>query len=122
MAKCLQNISNGVEFGRKEEYMTPLNDFVREKIPVVSSFFNHVAFAGMQLDASCEEPCTIPAGVEDRSLDNVYKQMLLQRRKLEALGEDQWKPERMQPIFDAIGVPERMKKAVAQQKAIQQGK
>lgn len=41
VSKILQNISNAVDF--KEEYMFPLNDFVHEYIPLVTTFFDQLS-------------------------------------------------------------------------------
>ena len=43
ISKVLQNLSNGVEFGQKEEYMLPLNPFITENIPMMHRFFDRLA-------------------------------------------------------------------------------
>lgn len=43
IAKVLQNTANGVQFGGKEEYMAPLNDFVTSNISVLFSFLDKVS-------------------------------------------------------------------------------
>jgi len=45
ISKVLQNISNGVMFGKKEPFMESANDFVSEQIPVISQYFQDIAEA-----------------------------------------------------------------------------
>jgi hypothetical protein len=40
ISKVLQNISNQVEFGDKEEYMTPLNPFISSHFELMQNFFD----------------------------------------------------------------------------------
>lgn len=40
ISKVLQNISNQVEFGDKEEYMTPLNSFISSHFELMQNFFD----------------------------------------------------------------------------------
>jgi hypothetical protein len=42
IAKVLQNLGNGLEF-TKEEFMTCMNDFIKEYLPLVSVFFDEFA-------------------------------------------------------------------------------
>lgn len=57
LSKILQNLSNGVKFGIKESYMTPLNDFLESNQTRVHALFDELAM--------------IPAGVTDFSLEKV---------------------------------------------------
>jgi len=43
ISKCLQNLSNGIEFGKKEAYMEEMNTFIRENLPIVHDFFDRVS-------------------------------------------------------------------------------
>lgn len=43
IAKLLQNTANGVQFGGKEEYMAPLNDFVTENINILYGFLDQAS-------------------------------------------------------------------------------
>lgn len=43
ISKVIQNLGNGVEFGKKEEYMLPFNDLIIEKTPEVNAFFDELA-------------------------------------------------------------------------------
>ncbi|KAI3641636.1 hypothetical protein MIR68_000333 [Amoeboaphelidium protococcarum] len=45
LAKTLQNLANLVEFGAKEPYMTPMNEFIRSKMPQMKQFLNDVSSA-----------------------------------------------------------------------------
>ena len=41
VSKILQNLSNGVEFGKKEEYMSPFNEFIHNNLSQVSQLFDY---------------------------------------------------------------------------------
>lgn len=43
ISKIVQNIGNGVEFGKKESYMIPLNDVISNNIPRVNQLFDQIA-------------------------------------------------------------------------------
>ena len=44
IAKTLQNVANLVEFGNgKEDYMTPLNEWVQPKLETMKNFIDSVA-------------------------------------------------------------------------------
>lgn len=42
ISKVVQNLSNGVEFGQKEPYMSLLNPFLRDRKPLVQSYFERL--------------------------------------------------------------------------------
>ena len=43
VSKSLQNLANGLEFGSKEQFMQPMNDFIKENTPAVQQFFDNLA-------------------------------------------------------------------------------
>lgn len=43
VTKTLQNLANGLYFGEKEEYMENLNEFIKSKLEVVTSYFEKLA-------------------------------------------------------------------------------
>ena len=43
ISKILQNLGNGVQFGKKEEFMTPLNDLIDYYLPLIQDFFDRLA-------------------------------------------------------------------------------
>jgi len=43
ISKSLQNLSNGLEFGKKEPFMEEMNSFIRENVPVVNNFFDKIS-------------------------------------------------------------------------------
>jgi hypothetical protein len=51
IAKVLQNLSNGILYGEKEEYMVPLNPFLQKYRPRIEKYFENVC----KLDSSLEK-------------------------------------------------------------------
>merc|ERR1711916_224717 len=43
IAKVLQNLANGVLFGKKERFMEQTNDFIKTNLPEIRAFFDEVA-------------------------------------------------------------------------------
>ncbi len=43
MAKVVQNLANNVLFGTKEQYMSPLNDFLAQNIYRVTAFLRDIS-------------------------------------------------------------------------------
>jgi hypothetical protein len=112
VAKVLQNISNGVEFGKKEEFMVPLNGLIKAQIPRLSSFFGSLSVANGNFTSKSEQKRDVPGVVVERATDTVYKQMLFQQKKLQA-NEAVFKS--VEPILNVIGVPEKLKRALEKQ-------
>jgi hypothetical protein len=116
MAKVLQNISNGVEFGAKEEFMICLNPFICTQIPIVKSLFGSLVASDVPvLAGACEEAKPVQLSVIDRSIEAVYKQILFQQRKLSSSHSAVFQV--LEPIISIIGVPEKLKRSLAAQKA-----
>mmetsp|Transcript_6968 Transcript_6968/g.17607 ORF Transcript_6968/g.17607 Transcript_6968/m.17607 type:complete len:987 (-) Transcript_6968:37-2997(-) len=53
VSKVIQQISNGVEFGAKEEFMKPFNNYVRDSIGRVRNYFDQISdvVAGTPIEA-----------------------------------------------------------------------
>jgi neurofibromin 1 len=43
VAKVIQNMANNVKFGKKEEYMTVMNEFIEQKLPTIQQFLQDLA-------------------------------------------------------------------------------
>jgi hypothetical protein len=43
IAKILQNLANGVRFGRKEPFMTVMNPFISDNLENIKRFFDDIA-------------------------------------------------------------------------------
>ncbi len=112
VAKVLQNISNGVEFGKKEEFMVPMNSLINVQIPRLGAFFESLSVAGSDFTSQSEQERDVPSIVVERATDTVYKQMLFQQKKLQA-NEAVFKS--VEPILSVIGVPEKLKRALEKQ-------
>ncbi len=112
VAKVLQNVSNGVEFGKKEEFMIPFNPLINEQIPRLAAFFESVSLSAMHLTAQSEAPREMLPLIVERSTDTVYKQILMHQKKLQAhetvFGS-------IAPIIAIVGVPEKLKRALEKQ-------
>ena len=48
ITKLLQNLSNGVEFGKKEPYMTPMNSFINNNQKRMNEYLTKVANVSLQ--------------------------------------------------------------------------
>ena len=42
VAKSLQQLSNGVDFGKKEEFMIPMNGFITHNLELVKEYFGRM--------------------------------------------------------------------------------
>lgn len=87
--KILQNLANGVEFGKKEAFMTPTNSFLTDKFKAVKEFFDKISVLFMQsfgrliainqfpLDADSSEIYDSPHTTSDLliSLNYIHSQM-----------------------------------------------
>lgn len=111
----LQNVSNGVEFGAKEEFMLCMNSVIRRQIPVVKSFFSDlIGSCGPLRAADCEEKGPIVSGATvERSIDAIYKQILFQQKKLESKPAEY---RALAPLISVIGVPEKLARSLNQQR------
>ena len=113
LTKVLQNISNGVEFGAKEEFMICMNPFIREQIPRVRQFFSEIVNVPPMTAFDCEEPTLLSGAALDRSVDTVYKQILFQQKKLISQPVFQ----KLKPLIDVIGIPEKLARTLEKQRA-----
>jgi neurofibromin 1 len=48
VAKVVQNLANNVLFGTKEQYMSPLNDFLAQNIYRVTAFLRDISVSHAQ--------------------------------------------------------------------------
>jgi len=68
ISKILQNLGNGVEFGKKEEYMIPLNDLIQHYLPIVQTFFDELAT--LPPGETIETP---PVPIDNELLEKLHK-------------------------------------------------
>jgi len=68
ISKILQNLGNGVQFGKKEEYMAPLNDLILHYLPLIQQFFDELTVLppGQDID-------TPPVPVDNALLEKFHK-------------------------------------------------
>ena len=65
VAKILQNLANGVQFGQKEEFMAPMNAFVMEHVQELFAWFDEISSThGAAADAEYRS-----AGMAEGALD-----------------------------------------------------
>ncbi len=85
VAKVLQNVANGVEFGFKESYMEPLNPFIRSNLTPTFAFFESLASP-----LEDETPHPISVTHEDVFFDllNVHKTFTMYIEKILASPDD----------------------------------
>jgi len=65
ITKVLQNLSNDVEFGSKEPYMTKMNDFIQSNRPKLTSFYDNL----LQPMAKPNVPCELPKNIKALNLN-----------------------------------------------------
>jgi len=70
LAKVIQNMANQVEFGQKEEYMTPFNPLVTEYIPKVQHFLEELSIG---TSINFVEPISIDNEELSCEIDNVFE-------------------------------------------------
>jgi len=95
VSKLMQNLSNGILFGSKEEYMCPMNSFIDSNKSLMESFLTQLATDPLAAEnntqpwADCKSPPTHP--VQENQLDMANVSVLhklihmFQGRLLEAL-------------------------------------
>jgi len=59
ITKVLQNLSNDVEFGSKEPYMTKMNDFIQSNRPKLTTFYENLLKPPTKPPVPCEMPKNI---------------------------------------------------------------
>jgi len=59
ITKVLQNLSNDVEFGSKEPYMTKMNDFIQSNRPKLTTFYELLLKPPTKPPVPCELPKNI---------------------------------------------------------------
>jgi neurofibromin 1 len=64
ITKVLQSLSNDIEFGSKEPYMTKLNDFIHSNRAKLASFFEKLTKPGTKAPT----PCVLPRNMKEVSL------------------------------------------------------
>ena len=68
VSKIIQNIANGVEFGKKERYMAPANDFVLNNLERVQGFLIEVATLKPRPKQALPSSQKFPGGQYDQGL------------------------------------------------------
>ncbi|MDP2435249.1 MAG: ankyrin repeat domain-containing protein [archaeon] len=130
LSKVIQNLSNNILFGSKEEYMVPMNPFIEEYAPKLVEFYNtiiHDPLAGPEREAwaDCKNPVSTeesdPAMLEEKNLLLLHTLLYTYRGKLlDILHEELQKPpeerdftleegEKFFTLLDELGTPARDK-------------
>eukprot|EP01106_Pelomyxa_sp_JSP_P009999 TRINITY_DN269_c0_g1_i1.p1 TRINITY_DN269_c0_g1~~TRINITY_DN269_c0_g1_i1.p1 ORF type:complete len:211 (-),score=82.56 TRINITY_DN269_c0_g1_i1:119-751(-) len=69
IGKVLQNLANGMEFGKKEEFMIKFNSFLEESTPKLQAFYKELCSSSEEVSALVDDEQQVP--------DNVYGAALL---------------------------------------------
>jgi len=80
IAKVLQNLANGVLFGKKERFMEQTNDFIKTNLPEIRAFFDEVATLPQNITPPPH--ADIPKNVKDNALAFIHNHMLTYMRKV----------------------------------------
>ena len=81
IAKSLQNLSNNVFFGVKEQYLNPINKFIEKNISKLTEKFESIC-SNENENMGTPTVCHIPTQLKDKSLDIIYKYILLGKTKV----------------------------------------
>jgi len=83
VAKCLQNLSNLVEFSAtsKEEYMACMNPFVMQNLPRMKSFIDELASAPVATEPTKAQ--AVPFSLE-KELASIYRHL---KRNIDKMSE-----------------------------------
>lgn len=76
VAKVMQNLANGVEFGKKEAFLEPLNKWLRAKLPQVEILYERLTVVqGTPFDAKREagDPATHVAVIIRRGMSRIVQ-------------------------------------------------
>lgn len=109
VAKMLQNLAAGVEFGIKEEYMLTMNDFIRSNVRTLRTFVN-------RMSSKPQEPippsALLPSGLYELSMVIVHKELSSCREdctaQLGSMGASGI-AKRFDSAMSAIGTPKKLK-------------
>jgi len=76
VAKVLQNLSNNVQFGKKEEYMTPLNSFIEDNSNKMLEFLDKISVLPENWKDEMKTECmSIPTSAKENSLCIIFNQI-----------------------------------------------
>jgi len=78
LSKVLQNLANGQRFGKKEEFMSSMNDFIDNNILTLQAFYNHLPEPRLQ---ECQA-VVIPKQVKENALMWMHQHIVLNKQRL----------------------------------------
>lgn len=91
--------------------MAPVNDFVLDELPIMQEYIESAGLLSFGLELGVRPP--VPKAVVERSLDTIYKQLLMQRAKLTV--SHPRLHAMLVPLVRAIGIPDTLRRALAAQ-------
>jgi len=84
ITKVLQNLSNDVEFGSKEPYMTKMNDFIQSNRSKLVTFYDKL----LKPTTKAPAECTLPKNVKQLSLEVIGNHL---KMNMEKVTDNKWK-------------------------------
>lgn len=103
VAKTLQNLANGVEFGTKEVYMAKLNEFIQLNLPKIKVFFDNVSTIPAGSSKNLPQ-ARIPAKITEVSIIKAHRLIHMSRAEIGAImtpaGRDN-----LNSVLDKLGEP-----------------
>jgi GTPase-activator protein for Ras-like GTPase/Bacterial Ig domain/Concanavalin A-like lectin/glucanases superfamily len=84
VSKGVQNLSNGVQFGSKEEYMMPMNQFIVSNLHKVRQFLDAVAELPENLDAAPDAgaEAVIEGAEKAEALDVLHRHLFVNQNEI----------------------------------------
>jgi hypothetical protein len=108
VSKVLQNVFNGVKF--KEDYMKPMDSFIKRNLPSVREFYDNIAQYG---DYDDDEAMTLDEETKLESLHILHRCLInnLDKMKQKAQDDDKERVERLASLVIELGKPPEKEKA-----------
>jgi len=114
LSKVLQNLANGVQFGAKEEYMSSLNTFIVDNLPLLHKFFDTISSTPVGVDSSSDDLGGVPPSVTQNAALYLYGFVHHELGKVTnelSLMEQNQLAEEVERVLKEIGEPAAVKKA-----------
>jgi hypothetical protein len=83
IAKILQNLANGVRFGRKEPFMTVMNPFISDNLENIKRFFDDIAANEVTELKDSAKNTEVPADVRESAMKVIFASIVAIEDKLQ---------------------------------------
>eukprot|EP01114_Cavostelium_apophysatum_P017693 TRINITY_DN5318_c0_g1_i2.p1 TRINITY_DN5318_c0_g1~~TRINITY_DN5318_c0_g1_i2.p1 ORF type:complete len:955 (-),score=273.67 TRINITY_DN5318_c0_g1_i2:490-3312(-) len=98
VSKILQNLSNGVEFGKKEQFMMSVNDFIKENKSKMEKYFENTINFSSKINAV---PDLTPIDVEDLHL--LHRVVTQNQDRIVGMFKSKDEAQKFSKLLDSLG-------------------